>query len=69
MEGSIDMEPKGCESIGCLTHIVSLNFDLNNDLPSSVKFQGHTALKIVEFHPNWLFLDCDSSLKSPMARK
>ena len=34
---------------------------------SSVKFQGHTALKIVEFYPNWAFPDCNSSLKSPMA--
>ena len=36
---------------------------------SSVKFQGHTALKIVEFDPNWAFPDCDSSLNSPMAMK
>ena len=36
---------------------------------SSVKFQGHTALKIVAFDPNWAFPDCNTSLKSPMARK
>ena len=36
---------------------------------SSVKFQGHTALKIVEFDPNWAFPDCVSSLESPMATK
>ena len=36
---------------------------------SSVKFQGHTALKIVEFDPNWAFPDCNSSLNSPMAMK
>ena len=36
---------------------------------SSVKFQGHTALKIVEFDPNWAFPDCNSSLKSLMATK
>ena len=36
---------------------------------SSVKFQGHTALKIVEFHPDWAFPDCNSSLNSPMATK
>ena len=35
----------------------------------SIKFQGHTALKIVEFDPNWAFLDCNSSLNSPMAMK
>ena len=43
-----------------------------SDLPcsrSSVKFQGHTALKLVEFDPNWAFLDCNSSLKSLMATK
>ena len=36
---------------------------------SSVKFQGHTALKTVEFDPNWAFPDCNSSLNSPMAMK
>ena len=36
---------------------------------SYVKFQGHTALKIVEFHPNWAFPDCNSSLNTPMAMK
>ena len=36
---------------------------------SSVKFQGHTTLEIVEFDPNWAFPDCNSSLKSPMATK
>ena len=29
---------------------------------SSVKFQGHTALKIVEFDLDWAFPDCNSSL-------
>ena len=36
---------------------------------SSVKFQGHTALKFVEFDPNWAFPDCNSSLNLPMAMK
>ena len=36
---------------------------------SSVKLQGHTALKIVEFDPNWPFPVCNSSLNSPMAMK
>ena len=36
---------------------------------SSVKFQSHTALKIVEFDPKWAFPDCNSSLNSPMAMK
>ena len=36
---------------------------------SYVKLQSHTALKIVEFHPNWAFPDCNSSLNSPMAMK
>ena len=36
---------------------------------SSVKFQGHTALKIIEFDPNWAFPDCNSSLNSLMAMK
>ena len=36
---------------------------------SSVKFQGHTALKIAEFDPDWAFPDCNSSFNSPMATK
>ena len=36
---------------------------------SSVKFQGHTALNIVELDPDWAFADCNSSLNSPMAKK
>ena len=36
---------------------------------SCVKFQGHTALKIVKFDPNWVFPDCNSSLNSPMVMK
>ena len=36
---------------------------------SYVKFQGHTALKIVDLDPNWAFPDCNSSLNSPMAMK
>ena len=36
---------------------------------SYVKFQGHTALKIIEFDANWAFPDCNSSLNSPMAMK
>ena len=36
---------------------------------SSVKFQGHIALKIVKFDSNWAFPDCNSSLNSPMAMK
>ena len=36
---------------------------------SYFKFQGHTALKIVEFDPNWAFPDSNSSLNSLMAMK
>ena len=36
---------------------------------SSVKFQGHAVLKIVEFDPDWAFPDCNSSLNSPMTMK
>ena len=35
----------------------------------SVKFQGHTAKKIVDFDPNWAFPDCNFSLNSPMTMK
>ena len=36
---------------------------------SSVKFQGHTGQKIVDFDPNWAFPDCNSTLNEPMALK
>ena len=36
---------------------------------SNVKFQGHTALKIVKFYRNWEFLDSNSSLNSLMVMK
>ena len=36
---------------------------------SSVKFQGHTALKSVKFDPDWAFPVSNSSLNSPMATK
>ena len=36
---------------------------------SNVKFQGHTALKIVKFDRNWAFLDSNSSLNSLMVMK
>ena len=32
MGWQIDMERKGCESIGCYTHFVTFDFDLNHDL-------------------------------------
>ena len=36
---------------------------------SYIKFQGHTAKKIVEFYPKWAFPDCNSSFNSPMDMK
>ena len=36
---------------------------------SSIKFQVHTEQKIVNFDPNWEFLDCNSSLNLPIALK
>ena len=36
---------------------------------SSIKFQGHIALEIVEFDSNWAFPDCNSSLNSTIAMK
>ena len=36
---------------------------------SYVKVQGHPALRIVKFDPNWAFPDCNSSLNLPMAMK
>ena len=34
-------------------------------LKSSVKFQGHTEQKIIDFDQNWAFPDYNSSLNSP----
>ena len=34
---TIDMEPKGCESIGYQTHIVTVSFDLTHDLDLDYK--------------------------------
>ena len=36
---------------------------------SSVTFQAHTGQKIVNFHPNFGFPDCNTSLNWPMAIK
>ena len=36
---------------------------------SSVKFQGHPANKNVDFDPNWVFPNCNSSFNSPMSTK
>ena len=36
---------------------------------SAVRFQGHAALKIVKFDPDWAFPDCISSLNSSIATK
>ena len=58
--------------IGCFWTIGRSQLSNPSDLPcsrSSVKFQGHTALKIVELDPDWAFPDCNSSLNSPMAKK
>ena len=50
------------------------NLTVSGEVPycfrrSSVKFQGHTVLKIDKFDPDWAFPDCNSSLNSPMAMK
>ena len=36
---------------------------------SSIKFQSHTGQKTANFDPNLAFLDCNSSLNSPMGLK
>ena len=36
---------------------------------SYMELQGHTAKKIVDFHPNWAFPDCNCSSNSLMATK
>ena len=58
--------------IGCFRTISRSQLSNPSDLPCSrsyVKFQGHTAVKIVEFDPNWAFPDFNSSLNSSMAMK
>ena len=44
IRGWIEMEPKGCESIGCWTQVMTLNFDLTHDLDlgfSRSNFNSH----------------------------
>ena len=48
------------------SNIVEVSYHFSR---SYVKFQGHTALEIVKFDPNWAFPDCNCSLNSPMAMK
>ena len=55
-----EMTHKAWSNLGDVPYCISL---------SSVKFQGHAALKIVKFDPNWAFPDYNSSLNSPMATK
>ena len=45
MGGPIDMERKGFESIGCYTHFVTFNFDLNHDL--DLEFSRSNFEKVV----------------------
>ena len=58
-----------------LSRFRTLNSSLNSHMAmksctrSFVKFQGHTALKIVEFDPDWTFPDRNSSFNPPMAMK
>ena len=35
----------------------------------SIKFQGHIGQKLVDFQPNWVFTDYNSSFNSPTALK
>ena len=58
--------------IGCFQTMGRSQLSNPSDLPcwrSSVKFQGHTAKKFVDFDPNYAFPDCNSSLNSPIATK
>ena len=58
--------------IGCFRTVGRSQLSNPSDLPcsrSNVKFQGHTALKIVKFYRNWAFLDSNSSLNSLMVMK
>ena len=45
MEGPIDMEQKGCESIGCYTHFVTFNVPLTHDL--DLEFSRSNFEKVV----------------------
>ena len=58
------MATKWCTKLGSSIEEVPYCFSR-----SSVKFQGHTALKMVEFDPDWAFPDCNSSFNTPMVMK
>ena len=49
--GPIDMERKGCESIGCYTHFVTFNFDSNHDL--DLEFSRSNFEKAVSREWRW----------------
>ena len=56
MGGPIDMERKGCESIGCYTHIVTFNCDLIYDLdpgmggPINNGWKGYEAIECYNYY-------------------
>ena len=46
MGGPIDMEQKGFESIGCCTHIVTLNYEsMTSSMTLTLEFQGQILKK------------------------
>ena len=49
MEWLIDMEWKGCESIGCYTHFETFDFDLNDHL--DLGFSRSNFEKVIP--PEW----------------
>ena len=70
IRGWIDMEPKGCESVGCWTQVVTLNFDLTHDLdlgfPRS-NFDSHILRMGRSIDLEWKRCDWDTMLDAQWA--
>ena len=64
MEGPIDMEWKGCESIGCYTLFVTSNFDLNPDLDLGFSRSNFEKVVSQEWDDRLTWNEKDVSLKN-----
>ena len=53
MSGPIDIERKGCESIGSRVHFVTLNFDIIHDLDLELSRSNFKKLHLTNNKVNW----------------
>ena len=53
------MEPKGCESTECRTHVVTLNFDLTHDLDLEFSMSNFEIAVSLEWEGQWTWNEKD----------